>query len=167
LAIDILPEGAFGLFMTGIIATLMSTIDSLGLVSAITFGRDILWRIQGDHNDSGTVPFIKKGLVIISFLSLILAYLIPSIVQLFYTIGSILIPGLILPFLNTLRKEGLSMNSMDAVRWMAIPIIISVGWYAISAILGMPFLGIEPFYPGMLVSVSYLLWHEIRSKRGS
>lgn len=167
LAIDVLPAGALGLFMTGIIATLMSTIDSLGLVSAITFGRDILWRIQGNDNDSGTIPFIKKGLVIISFLSLILAYLIPSIVQLFYTIGSVLIPGLILPFLNTLRKKGLSMSSMDAVRWMAIPIMLSVSWYAISTISGMPFLGIEPFYPGMLVSVGYLSWHQIRNKRGS
>ena len=81
LAFDVLPAGVFGIFMTGIIATLMSTIDSLGLISAITFGRDILWRIQGDHQDSDNIPFIKKGLIIVSFLSLLLAYLMPSIVQ--------------------------------------------------------------------------------------
>jgi len=162
LAIDILPAGAFGIFMTGIIATLMSTIDSLGLISAITFGRDILWRIQGDHQDSDNIPFIKKGLIIVSFLSLLLAYLMPSIVQLFYAIGSTLIPGLILPFLNTLRNKGVSMNSVDAVRWMLFPTLASVIWYTASAILGKSFLGVEPFYPGMLVSVGYFSWHKIK-----
>ncbi len=162
LAIDVLPAGAFGIFMTGIIATLMSTIDSLGLISAITFGRDILWRIQGDHQDSDNIPFIKKGLIIVSFLSLLLAYLMPSIVQLFYAIGSTLIPGLILPFLNTLRNKGVSMNSVDAVRWMLFPTLASVIWYTASAILGKSFLGVEPFYPGMLVSVGYFSWHKIK-----
>jgi len=166
LAIDVLPAGIFGIFMTGIIATLMSTIDSLGLISAITFGRDILWRIQGDHQDSDNIPFIKKGLIIVSFLSLLLAYLMPSIVQLFYAIGSTLIPGLILPFLNTLRNKRVSMNSVDAVRWMLFPTMTSVIWYTASTISGKSFLGVEPFYPGMLVSVGYLSLHKIRSTHG-
>ena len=38
---------------------------------------------------------------------LVLAYLLPSIVKLFYAIGSVLIPGLILPFLNTIRNHPL------------------------------------------------------------
>ena len=167
LALDVLPIGIFGLFMTGIIATLMSTIDSLGLLSAISFGRDILWRIQRDNRTLDTVPFIRKGLVIISFLSLVLAYLLPSIVQLFYAIGSVLIPGLILPFLNTIRKHPLPMKGAQAVRWMGIPIIISMSWYIISTIKGAPFLGIEPFYPGILSSISYFYLIQTRNENGS
>ena len=167
LALDVLPIGVFGLFMTGIIATLMSTIDSLGLLSAISFGRDILWRIQSDNRTLDTVPFIRKGLVIISFLSLVLAYLLPSIVQLFYAIGSVLIPGLILPFLNTIRKHPLAMKGAQAVRWMGIPIIISMSWYIISTIKGAPFLGIEPFYPGILSSISYFYLIQTRNENGS
>ena len=167
LALDVLPIGVFGLFMTGIIATLMSTIDSLGLLSAISFGRDILWRIQNDNRTLDTVPFIRKGLVIISFLSLVLAYLLPSIVQLFYAIGSVLIPGLILPFLNTIRKHPLAMKGAQAVRWMGIPIIISMSWYIISTIKGAPFLGIEPFYPGILSSIGYFYLIQTRNENGS
>ena len=167
LALDVLPIGVFGLFMTGIIATLMSTIDSLGLLSAISFGRDILWRIQSNNRTLDTVPFIRKGLVIISFLSLVLAYLLPSIVQLFYAIGSVLIPGLILPFLNTIRKHPLAMKGAQAVRWMGIPIIISMSWYIISTIKGAPFLGIEPFYPGILSSIGYFYLIQTRNENGS
>tara|TARA_B100001250_G_C19627822_1_gene712383 strand:- start:148 stop:921 length:774 start_codon:yes stop_codon:yes gene_type:complete len=167
LALDVLPIGVFGLFMTGIIATLMSTIDSLGLLSAISFGRDILWRIQSNNRTLDTVPFIRKGLVIISFLSLVLAYLLPSIVQLFYAIGSVLIPGLILPFLNTIRKHPLAMKGAQAVHWMGIPIIISMSWYIISTIKGAPFLGIEPFYPGILSSIGYFYLIQTRNENGS
>ena len=167
LALDVLPIGVFGLFMTGIIATLMSTIDSLGLLSAISFGRDILWRIQSDNRKLDTVPFIRKGLVIISFLSLVLAFLLPSIVQLFYAIGSVLIPGLILPFLNTIRKYPLAMKGAQAVRWMGIPIIISMFWYIISTIKSAPFLGIEPFYPGILSSIGYFYLIQTRNENGS
>ena len=167
LALNVLPVGVFGLFMTGIIATLMSTIDSLSLLSAISFGRDMLWRIQSDNRTLDTVPFIRKGLVIISFLSLLLAYLMPSIVQLFYVIGSVLIPGLILPFLNTIRRYPFPMNGMKAVTWMGVPILISMSWYITSTIKGTPFLGVEPFYPGILSSISYFSFSQIRSKNGS
>ena len=164
LAMDNLPVGVFGLFMTSIIATLMSTIDSLGLLSAISFGRDMLWRIQSDGTSSNTIPFIRKGLVIVSFLSLVLAYLLPSIVQLFYAIGSVLIPGLILPFLNTIRKHPLLMRGNQAIRWMGIPIAISMLWYIISTINGSSFLEIEPFYPGLLCSIGYFFLIQIGNK---
>ena len=167
LALNVLPAGVFGLFMTGIIATLMSTIDSLGLLSAISFGRDMLWRIQSDDTTSNTIPFIRKGLVIVSFLSLVLAYLLPSIVQLFYAIGSVLIPGLILPFLNTIRNHPLPMKGSKAIRWMGLPIVISMSWYIISTINGSSFLGIEPFYPGILSSIGYFNFIQIGNKNAN
>ena len=106
-------------------------------------------------------------MVIISFLSLVLAFLLPSIVQLFYAIGSVLIPGLILPFLNTIRKYPLAMKGVQAIRWMGIPIIISMSWYIISTIKSTPFLGIEPFYPGILSSIGYFYLIQARSRNGS
>ena len=44
LGLNILPTVAKGIFFAGLLATIMSTIDSLGLISGITIGRDILWR---------------------------------------------------------------------------------------------------------------------------
>ena len=166
LGTHILPIGIFGLFITGILATIMSTIDSLSLISAITFGRDILWRIQRPQTNSNPVPLVRKGLVIISFLSLFLAFTVPSVVGLFYIIGSVLIPGLILPFVITLWNEKISLSERLASLWIVTPVGVSLGWFGISQLSGQPFMGIEPFYPGMVISFLFLLFIIIRTNNG-
>ncbi|HIA94716.1 MAG TPA: sodium:solute symporter family protein [Candidatus Marinimicrobia bacterium] len=166
LGTHILPIGIFGLFITGILATIMSTIDSLSLISAITFGRDILWRIQRPQTNSNPVPLVRKGLVIISFLSLFLAFAVPSVVGLFYIIGSVLIPGLILPFVITLWNEKISLSERLASLWIVTPVGVSLGWFGISQLSGQPFMGIEPFYPGMVISFLFLLFIIIRTNNG-
>ena len=155
LAFEVLPTGLLGLFLIGIIATIMSTIDSLSLISAITFGRDILWRIEKNNSETNSILLMKKGLIIISFFSLILSFLLPSVVALFYTLGSILIPGLILPFLYSLTQKN-NMLRDHAVGWM-----LFLFWY--------PFLGLQSqtnrpntfrigtFYPGIATSFLYYL----------
>jgi SSS family solute:Na+ symporter len=167
LGAHILPIGIFGLFITGLLATIMSTIDSLSLISAITFGRDILWRIQRPQTNSNPVPLIRKGLVIISFLSLFLAFAVPSVVGLFYAIGSVLIPGLILPFVFTLWNEKISLSERLANQWIITPVVVSLGWFGISQLSGESFMGIEPFYPGMGISILYYLAMNKRIKHGN
>jgi SSS family solute:Na+ symporter len=166
LGAHILPIGVFGLFITGLLATIMSTIDSLSLISAITFGRDILWRIQRPQTNSNPVPLIRKGLVIISFLSLFLAFAVPSVVGLFYVIGSILIPGLILPFVFTLWNEKITISEQLADYWIKTPVGVSLIWFSISQISGQAFLGIEAFYPGMVISFLFLLFIMNRTNNG-
>ena len=158
LGANILPIGVFGLFITGLLATIMSSIDSLSLISAITFGRDILWRIQRPRIDSNPIPLVRKGLVIISFLSLFLSFAVPSVVGLFYAIGSVLIPGLILPFVFTLWNEKISLSERLANQWIITPVVVSLGWFGISQLSGESFMGIEPFYPGMVVSILFGLY---------
>ena len=166
LGAHILPIGVFGLFITGLLATIMSTIDSLSLISAITFGRDILWRIQRPQTNSNPVPLIRKGLVIISFLSLFLAFAVPSVVGLFYVIGSVLIPGLILPFVFTLWNEKITISERLASYWIKAPVGVSLIWFGISQISGQTFLGIEAFYPGMVISFLFLLFIMNRTNNG-
>ena len=166
LGAHVLPIGVLGLFITGLLATIMSTIDSLSLISAITFGRDILWRIQRPQTNSNPVPFIRKGLVIISFLSLFLAFAVPSVVGLYYLIGSILIPGLILPFVFTLWNEKITISERLAGYWIKAPVSISLIWFVISQISGQAFLGIEAFYPGMVISFLFLLFIMNRTNNG-
>ena len=132
----------------------MSTIDSLGFVSAITFGRDILWRIrsQGGKSDKewdiASTNFIREGLIVTAFIALSLAFIIPSIVKLWYILGSILVPGLILPFLISFSKKKISILPM-----MIFPIIIGFVWIIIGELHGNYPLGLEPFYPGILTSI--------------
>jgi SSS family solute:Na+ symporter len=156
LAINILPVGFLGLFMTGIFAIIMSTIDSLSFISAITFGRDILWRLNHKPEDKKSIiPFIKTGLIFISTISLTLAYLIPSVVGLLFTLGSIIIPALILPFIVSLIVKDFNLPEKLSIQWILIPLFISFLWLLLSKTQGLIFLKIEPFYPGMIGSFLY------------
>lgn len=152
----VLPPLAYGIFITGLLATIMSTIDSLGLISAITFGRDILWRIQSPTstdklkwNNESTI-FVRKGLIVTAFIALILAFSIPSVVKLWYGLGSILVPGLVLPFLISFKNNRPKENIL---LMMVSPVLVSIFWILLGKLLnGYPF-GLEPFYPGILTSV--------------
>lgn len=156
LAIDILPVGFLGLFLTGIFAIIMSTIDSLSFISAITFGRDIVWRLkQKPYDNEKIIPYIKTGLIFISIISLTLAYLIPSVVSLLFTLGSIIIPSLILPFIISLIVKDFNIPEKFSIQWILIPLFISFFWLLLSKTQGLIFTKIEPFYPGMIGSFLY------------
>lgn len=157
LGMEILPPIIFGLFIVGILATIMSTVDSLGFISAITFGRDIMWRIQvADAGktpdiDRTMTPMVQKGLFVMAFLALALAVTIPSVVRLWYMTGSIIVPGLLLPFLMTFRTH--HINSVNIIQLMTLPVMIAIIWFIMGNLTdGYPF-GVEPFYPGLLTSL--------------
>jgi hypothetical protein len=49
-----LPPWPLGFFYLGMIATVMSTIDSYAFIAATTVGRDLVWRVRG--GDPGRIP---------------------------------------------------------------------------------------------------------------
>ena len=151
----VLPPLAYGIFITGLLATIMSTIDSLGLISAITFGRDILWRIQTPSGIDQelwhlkSIQFIRKGLAVTAFIALGLAFSVPSVVNLWYGLGSILVPGLVLPFLLSFTEN---RPTSGIVLMMVCPVIFGLIWLLWGNLSnGYPF-DLEPFYIGILTS---------------
>ncbi len=152
----VLPPLAYGIFITGLLAIIMSTIDSLGLISAITFGRDILWRIQSPTTkdqiqwDNASTGFVRRGLGVTSFIALGLAFSVPSVVNLWYGLGSILVPGLVLPFLLSFRDN---RPTSGMTLMMVAPVTVGAMWMAIGKFTGGYPLGLEPFYPGIITSV--------------
>ena len=156
LASHILPPFVYGIFLAGLYSTIMSTIDSNVLISAITFGRDILGRIQNRENVGDTTANIRKGLVVMAIIAVLLSVSIPSIVRLWYVIGSVIVPGLLFPFLLTFSKRKLLPRKIIQV--MGIPVIINSLWLIWGNINGAYPLQIEPFYPGLIIS-GMLLYH--------
>ncbi|MCH8012068.1 MAG: sodium:solute symporter family protein [Candidatus Marinimicrobia bacterium] len=158
----ILPPVAMGLFFVGLLATIMSTIDSFGFISAITFGRDIMWRVR--KKKENPIKWTQIGLLVTGVISLLFAWLLPSVVDLWYAIGSVVVPGLLIPFLTTFQER----NTLPGMAWMmAVPTGVSLLWFLVGVSSGgelpaYPF-GIEPFYPGIIVS--FIWWIIIRSKR--
>ena len=166
LAIDFLPIGFLGIFFMSIFAVLMSTIDSLSFISAITFGRDLLWRINSNNKKTLVISYIKLGLVITSIISLLLAYYIPSVVSLLFTLGSLIIPSLILPFIISLTIKNFNLPEKFSIQWILMPLLLSFSWLLLSKINYSFFGEVEPFYPAIISSVLYYLFI-VRSKVGN
>ncbi len=153
----LLPPLFYGLFITGLLATIMSTIDSLGFISAFTFGRDIIGRIKGNNKNelNNSASLIRLGLVIMAIIAIILAYSFPSVVKLWYVIGSIFVPGLLIPFLLTLTR--IELKNWQGQILLIIPVLISILWFVLNSTFQNFQFKIEPFYPGIFSSIILFL----------
>jgi SSS family solute:Na+ symporter len=180
LAEAVLPPIAKGMFYVGMLATIMSTLNTLAFVSAQTLGRDIFGRLwtanRGFQIESGlskqsertshisyrtssiATTWTKVGLVISFLLSVAIALLIPSVIQLWYTIGTVVIPGLLVPLMAS-YFERLRISSRYAFLAMLFGWLTSLSWLITGYLNGnsgnYP-LGIEPMYPGL--GVSFFIW---------
>ena len=94
---SVLPPLAKGIFFTGLIATIMSTFDSLIFASSMSVSKDIYQKLGGDEKK---VIWVNKlaivGTVIVAFL---IALKFKSLISLIYARGSIGISALLLPML--------------------------------------------------------------------
>ena len=151
LGLSVLPPVLKGLFFAGLLATIMSTIDSFGFISAMTFGRDIVWRMKRSGNE---VTWVKLGFPFIAAFSLLFAWLLPSVIELWYSLGSVIIPGLLIPFLTTFWQKKL-IPAVPAM--MILSSALSFAWFLFWFKENKYPLGIEPFYPGLILSILWLL----------
>jgi SSS family solute:Na+ symporter len=148
----LLPPLFYGLFLTGILATIMSTIDSLGFISAFTFGRDIVGKFRIVKSQSNSIQLTRIGLVVTASIAVILAYFFPSVVNLWYLLGSIFVPGLLLPFLLTFTP--INLNNMQGIILLIVPVITSLIWFVIATLnIEYSIFNTEPFYPGVVISI--------------
>jgi SSS family solute:Na+ symporter len=174
LAERILPPVAKGMFFAGILATIMSTLNTYAFVSGQTLGRDIFLRFTGplygrrsaaapggvppaggaDEGDDRQAFWTRIGLVGALALSIPMAALIPSVIGIWYTVGTVTIPGLIVPVLCAYSGRW-SLSPRQAFIAMAGGWIASTGWWigGLAAGGGATLFGIEPIYPGLAVSV--------------
>ncbi|MGA9116921.1 MAG: sodium:solute symporter family protein [Bacteroidota bacterium] len=148
LAEAILPEGVKGFFFAGLLATVMSTLNTTAFVSASTLGRDIVQRLRGRAGDDRLHAVSTRwGLCLTGLVSIGLAAAIPSVIRLWYTIGSAMVPGLLIPLVSS-YFPGRRVGGGIALFSMLGGACVSVGWILAGA-GSAPFLGVEPFYPGL------------------
>jgi SSS family solute:Na+ symporter len=156
-----LPSIAKGLFYIGMLATIMSTLSSLTLISAITIGKDIVGRMARAEPGSPIVQrWTKIGLIITAVTAIAMALVVPSVVALWYTIGTCIIPGLLVPVMASyFERFRISANYAFAAMitgWGLSTASLVHGHLA--AIGGTPtyWFGIEPMYPGLVASI--VIW---------
>jgi SSS family solute:Na+ symporter len=168
LAETVLPPLAKGLFFTGMLAVIMSTIDSFSLLSAITIGRDILWRFQRKPNSIQN--YTRIGLLITALVAILLAYIFPSVVRLWYVLGSLFIPPLLLPLLAAYYPRW-KLPALATQITMLLSFLLSFTSFLYGQLnsadgYAVYLFGVEPFFPGLLYSVTvFLLYHIYRRLR--
>lgn len=156
LGLSVLPAGLRGLFMVALLAVIMSTVDSFAFISATTIGRDF-FAGKGDDIERERRR-IQWGIVLSCGVGYILAVGIPSVVELWYSLGMMLVPGLLLPVLGTFLPA-FSLTDRAALTVGCGGVVTGLGWHFIpqlvqgpGAVGGYP-LGVEPMIPGLLMTL--------------
>jgi SSS family solute:Na+ symporter len=152
-----LPPLALGFFFVGMIATVMSTIDSYGFIAATTIGRDLVWRLRRDSDDSRVPLYSRWGLWIAILFATALALTRRSVIELWHDLGSIATPVLLVPVAVALRGRGL-LGPRWTLAAMALPFALTLGWVLAKDLARDPAAGyplsIEPIYVGLAASLA-------------
>jgi len=155
LAEKILPPFAKGFFFIGMIATIMSTLHSNLFISATSLGKDIFSKIFNKSDNNNILS--KYGIIITSLVSLLIAILIPSVVGIWYLVGSLTIPPLLI---------GVVSSYFDVLiikkNWIFSAMIVSFIFSFIWIIFKIGF--IEPMYPGLISGIIVYLIGKYKSK---
>jgi len=164
LAREVLPAGLLGLFALGLLATVMSTVDSYSFLAASTFGNDIMQRL-GKIREDQIARYTRLGLVISSVLAIVLALFFRSVVDIWYAFGSIGTPALLVPvFTAFVGKRRLSPR---AALWsIVLSGTVSAVWFVSKfyTVAEDYWLGLEPIFPGLALSLALYLF--LAAERG-
>ncbi len=154
LAEKILPPGIKGIFYAGLFATIMSTSNSFLFLSGTTIGRDFIFRLRKGAYEQKLKAYTITGLIISGLLSILLAYAIPSVIEIWYTLGSLCIPAVIPAVISSYYPKFRISNKMMVIE-MITAVTLSTTWYflrEVGLILGFLY-EIEPMIVGLLTAV--------------
>jgi len=166
LADQILPSGARGLFFAGVLATVMSTVDSYALVAAATLGRDLYGRIlRPSASEASVVRACRIGLVVSVLLAAGFALVFEgSIRAVWKSFGSLMAASLLVPMLAGL----LWTRSRSAAAGLSA-LLLGGGITALDLVLESfgrsPLPGIEPLFVGLSASLLGFLLARIVTRR--
>jgi solute:Na+ symporter, SSS family len=165
LAEAILPSGIKGIFYAALFATIISTLNSFLFLSATTISRDFLFKLSKKPDEKKLKIFAVYGLVISGVISVLLAYFIPSVIEIWYTIGSICIPGIILPVVSSYYTK-LKIDDKLVLLEMIVSVLAGLIWFIFRENFSeVPLLrDLEPMLVGLSLSVLIHTYGLLRSK---
>ncbi len=153
LAESILGSGLKGLFYAALFATILSTLNSFLFLSATTFGRDFMFKLKGEMSERTLIKYTRIGIVISGVIAILLAYQFSSVVKMWYTIGSLIIPGVVLLIISA-YIEKLKISSSYALIESLGAILSSTMWLIIRPSISTDSVlaEIEPMIVGMVIA---------------
>jgi len=127
LAEKILKPGWKGIFYAAMFATIMSTLNSFYFLSGTTIGRDFIYKLKKNKDEKNLKYYTVYGLIISGVLSIALAFYIPSVIEIWYIVGSVCIPAMILPVISSYYTR-IKINSRIILIEMIAASFSSLAW---------------------------------------
>lgn len=150
LADKILGNGLKGIFFAALLATILSTLNSYMFLSATTISRDFLNQLSIKKD---SVFFTRIGLAITILISLLLASLFDSIVQMWYVFGSICIPGMIFLVFGAYFEKLRVSGKIALIEILAGSLVSATAALLRSGFDNYLFSEIEPMIFGLLAAI--------------
>jgi SSS family solute:Na+ symporter len=152
LAEKILAPGLKGIFYAAMFATIMSTLNSFLFLSGTTIGRDFIFQFSSKKNESKLKYYTVIGLAISGVVAIAIAYFIPSVIEIWYTVGSLCIPGIILPIVSAYYPK-IRVSKKIIIIEMIAALLCSTTWYFIRNEIHSSFLvEVEPMLVGLMAA---------------
>jgi SSS family solute:Na+ symporter len=149
LAAHVLPGFWQGVFTVGLLATIMSTVDSYAFLGAVTLGRDVVGRWRG-ADEAASLVLVRWALLATALVAVGLALAAGSVVTLWKSLGSIGTPVLLVPLAAAHTSWRLDGRRVAVA--MAASGLVAGAWLALGR--GGPWLGVEAVFPGLVVSLA-------------
>lgn len=149
----ILPSFFKGLFFVALLATVISTLNSFTFLSAQTLGKDILQKTVWGKN-KGSVQLTQLSMFVTSIVSIVLAILIPSVVDLWYSIGSIIMPGILFPIVSSYYPR-IALNRKFTLYQMITVTICTSIYFMLTKMEITKGFAIEPMIFGILFGILF------------
>ncbi len=158
LAEQVLPTGIKGLFYVGMLAPVMASTVSYTFISAMTIGRDFIWRWRRETDEAHIPNYTRVGLIFSSLLAISIAMLVPSVVAQWFLLGNLFVPGMLLPILGAYNARWRATASFTLAS-MVCGVGTALLWLLIGVKKGglldphYPF-SFPPMLPGLLVAAA-------------
>lgn len=133
---QVLPPGLLGIFLCGMLGTILSAMVGYALVSGATLGRDLVCRARGTVDDSAQTKASRIGVAAACGIAILLALSIRSVVALWYQWGGCVIGALLLPVCAAYLRAGSRVSSRAWAASMALGFTVSFAWMAYSYSIG-------------------------------
>lgn len=147
-----LGSGIKGLFYAAMFATILSTLNSFLFLSATTFGRDIIFKLSSNKIESRIVMYTRIGIIVSAVLSIVFAYSIQSVVTIWYLIGSICIPPIIILIFSS-YYEKIKVSSKIALIEIIFSVLAGISWNFLREVFKTNWLyEVEPMIIGLVTA---------------
>ena len=147
---DLLPPGMRGLFFAGMFGVILSAMVGYTLVSGATIGRDLIGRLRPGLPEATQTTLTRAGIGLATLIGFLLAIWIQSVVDIWFIVGSIVLPGLLIPTVAAYATKRTPSGGV-AVACLVTGFTAALCWYLLGEanLLAAKWDPLMPIYPGL------------------